>query len=142
MIVYKKTILVFINLYIVLSIQSQVLPDFVKAVPCDGDVQTHRVDIKIHRDLGGDKYPEMVTIRDDYRNNGSCVLVVKGGEWGKHALICFGSDFGSDGVSLGYASGAVALARVKDGAGRMIGIIYIVNGTADAKMIQAYRYNS
>jgi len=159
MIVYKKTILVFINLYIVLSIQSQVLPDFVKAVPCYGDVQTHRVDIKIHRvlggfgpysgyapvmvgDLDGDKYPELVTIREDYRNNGSCVLVVKGGEWGKHALICFGSDFGSDGVSLGYASGAVALARVKDGAGRMIGIIYIVNGTADAKMIQAYRYNS
>ena len=39
-------------------------------------------------DLDGDKYPELVTIRDDYRNNGSCVLVVKGGEW-KHALICF-----------------------------------------------------
>ena len=93
-------------------------------------------------DLDGDGKPEMATVQSDYRDNEGRVVVIKGGAFGKQNVIGFGAKYGTPGASFGYSACPIAMTTVRDGAGRLQGHIYIVAGTADAKNLYLYRYNS
>ena len=93
-------------------------------------------------DLDGDGLPEMATVQSDYRDNEGRVVVIKGGSFGKQNVIGFGAKYGTSGVSFGYSACPIAMTTVRDGAGRLQGYIYIVAGTAEAKNLYLYRYNS
>lgn len=93
-------------------------------------------------DLDGDGQPEMATVQSDYRDNEGRVVVIKGGAVGKQNVIGFGAKYGTPGASFGYSACPIAMTTVRDGAGKLQGHIYIVAGTADAKNLYLYRYNS
>ena len=93
-------------------------------------------------DLDGDGLPEMATVQSDYRDNEGRVVVIKGGSFGEQNVIGFGAKYGTEGVSFGYSACPIAMTTVRDGAGRLQGHIYIVAGTAEAKNLYLYRYNS
>lgn len=93
-------------------------------------------------DLDGDGQPEMATVQSDYRDNEGRVVVIKGGLLGKQNVIGFGAKYGTPGASFGYSACPIAMTTVRDGAGKLHGHIYIVAGTADAKNLYLYRYNS
>ena len=93
-------------------------------------------------DLDGDGLPEMATVQSDYRDNEGRIVIVKGGALGKQKVIGFGAKYGTPGASFGYSACPIAMTTVRDGAGRLQGHIYIVAGTADAKNLYLYKYNS
>ena len=93
-------------------------------------------------DLDGDGLPEMATVQNDYRDNEGRIVVVKGGAFGKQKVIGFGAKYGTPGASFGYSACPMAMTTVRDGAGRLQGHIYIVAGTAEAKNLYLYKYNS
>ena len=93
-------------------------------------------------DLDGDGLPEMATVQSDYRDNEGRIVIVKGGALGKQKVIGFGAKYGTPGASFGYSACPMAMTTVCDGAGRLQGHIYIVAGTADAKILYLYKYNS
>ncbi len=93
-------------------------------------------------DLDLDGKPELVTVQSDYRDNEGRIVVIKGGAFGKQYVIGFGAKYGTPNTSFGYSFCPVAITVVKDGAGRPHGNIYIVAGTAEAKNLYLYRYNS
>lgn len=93
-------------------------------------------------DLDGDGKPEMATVQSDYRDNEGRVVVIKGGSFGEQNVIGFGAKYGTPGASFGYSACPIAMTTVRDGAGKPYGHIYIVAGTADAKNLYLYRYNS
>ena len=93
-------------------------------------------------DLDADGLPEMATVQSDYRDNEGRIVIVKGGSLGKQKEIGFGAKYGTPGASFGYSACPMAMTTVRDGAGRLQGYIYIVAGTADAKNLYLYKYNS
>ncbi len=93
-------------------------------------------------DLDGDGLPEMATVQSDYRDNEGRIVIVKGEALGKQKVIGFGAKYGTPGASFGYSACPMAMTTVRDGAGRLQGHIYIVAGTADAKNLYLYKYNS
>ena len=93
-------------------------------------------------DLDGDGLPEMATVQSDYRDNEGRIVIVKGGSLGKQKVIGFGAKYGTPGASFGYSACPMAMTTMRDGAGRLQGHIYIVAGTADAKNLYLYKYNT
>ena len=93
-------------------------------------------------DLDGDGKPEMATVQSDYRDHEGRVVIIKGGAFGMQNVIGFGAKYGTSGVSFGYSACPIAMTTVRDGAGRLQGYIYILAGTAEAKNLYLYRYNS
>lgn len=93
-------------------------------------------------DLDGDGLPEMATVQNDYRDNEGRIVIIKGGAIGRQNVIGFGEKYGTPGSSFGYSACPFAMTTTRDGAGRLQGNIYIVAGTAEAKNIYLYRYNS
>ena len=93
-------------------------------------------------DLDGDGLPEMATVQNDYRDNEGRIVIIKGGAVGRQNVIGFGAKYGTPGTSFGYSACPFAMTTTRDGAGRLQGNIYIVAGTAEAKNIYLYRYNS
>ncbi len=93
-------------------------------------------------DLDDDGLPEMATVQSDYRDNEGRIVIVKGGAVGKQKVLGFGAKYGTPGASFGYSACPIAMTTVRDGAGKLQGHIYIVAGTADAKNLYLYRYNS
>lgn len=135
------------------------LPDNVQTLTCDPVEQGKRWGMSIQQSLSGfggytglspifvgdldaDNLPELVTVRSDYRNNGACFMVLKGGDYSQRKFICFGKNFGTPSCSFGYASGPVALAKLKTGSGKEIGLIFVVVGTPEAKLLKSYIYHS
>lgn len=93
-------------------------------------------------DLDGDGLPEMATVQNDYRDNEGRIVIIKGGALGKQKVIGFGAKYGSPNASFGYSACPMAMTIVRNGAGRLQGHIYIVAGTAEAKNLYLYKYNS
>lgn len=91
-------------------------------------------------DLDGDSYPELVTIKSDFRDNAATLVIAAGSSFIKQTTIHFGASYGTPGVSFGYACGPFALARTKMPNGSKRGTIYLVAGTAQQKLLYAYAY--
>lgn len=92
-------------------------------------------------DLDGDTKPELVTIQSDFRNNSAGIIVFEGGSLARFRQIPFGESYGTPGVSFGYASGALAIARIPDASGRMHGMLFVVCGTESQKLLLSYEYS-
>lgn len=84
-------------------------------------------------DLNHDGKAELVTVVTDYRGHGGSFIVIDGANPAKHKIVRFGDDYGTPGVSFGYACGPLALSDD--------GYIYAVTGTAEQKNILSYRYD-
>lgn len=91
-------------------------------------------------DLDGDSYPELVTVKSDFRDNAATLVIAAGPSFIKQTTIHFGASYGTPGVSFGYACGPFALARTKMPNGSKRGTIYLVAGTAQQKLLYAYAY--
>lgn len=84
-------------------------------------------------DLNADGKPELITVVSDYRDHGASFVVIDGANYRKHSIEHFGTDYGTPGVSFGYACGPIALSKN--------GYIYVVAGTAEKKLLLSYRYD-
>ena len=54
-------------------------------------------------DLDGDSYPELVTVKSDFRDNAATLVIAAGPSFIKQTTIHFGASYGTPGVSFGYA---------------------------------------
>jgi len=84
-------------------------------------------------DLNRDGKAELVTVVTDYRDHGASFIVIDGSDYSKNKIVKFGEEYGTPGVSFGYACGPIAISKQ--------GYIYVVAGTAEKKNLYMYRYD-